>query len=140
MEEALSKYIEKGYSVAIEQSWQDPLDISPEFLVRLEKDGDVCYAMLMFNRDPEKNDGSGSYTALYLKKACPEFWARLEGEQAQTQETGAEASASAERFETENGFNYNEYLQAQKERESRETSDVEKTVDIVNVAGVEPIL
>ena len=126
---------ENGYNISIVESWNTTDHDKPEFIVDAKSQDDE--RMYMATYSPEL----GKYRVQEIQKICPEFWAQLEIERAQTATTSAEAQAQAEidAFSTfdENGeletFDYPAYqqylqqMQAEKEAKELEQNMTQET-------------
>ena len=120
-----SYYFRLGYQASVYESWAGESSEHPDFLIKLEQEGkETIYTFVKYYAGNDRTGEPGHYGSIGLRRACPEFWNRLEGKEAQTQ--GAEATASAQSYETENGFDYNAYSENKnQQQDSSESQDVE---------------
>ena len=83
------QYLENhGYTLTIEESWEiEGQEAHPEFIIKSVKDNVEEYYMVTYETNLNK------YRTPEISKICPEFWAQLEIERAQTATTSAEAKA-----------------------------------------------
>ena len=62
---------QQGYQFEVFDSWEQENDSHPNYLIKATKNGDVKYILIAYK-----------HSAIDLSKACPEFWAQLEIENA----------------------------------------------------------
>lgn len=62
---------QQGYQFEVFDSWEQENDSHPNYLIKATKNGDVKYIFIAYK-----------HSAIDLSKACPEFWAQLEIENA----------------------------------------------------------
>ena len=67
---------QQGYYFEILDSWEQENDSHPNYLIKATKDGKTKYILIAYYSN------QNSYDYLELQKACPEFWAQLEIENA----------------------------------------------------------
>ena len=84
-----SKLESQGYTFEIQDSWENESSDKPNFLIKADNGKNEKYIYVKYD------SFDNSYSAKYIKKICPEFWAQLEIERAQTATTSAEAKAQA---------------------------------------------
>lgn len=132
-----SKLESQGYTFEIQDSWENESSDKPNFLIKADNGKNEKYIYVKYD------SFDNSYSAKYIKKICPEFWAQLEIERAQTATTSAEAKAQAEidTFSTKDengevdGFDWNAYRARvqQKEEEEQKNYAQQNVVDQANV-------
>ena len=85
----LSSYENKGYTLSIQDSWENSDSSMPSYLIKANNGEKEKYFYITYGQTSNK------YRTIILDKICPEFWAQLEIERAQTATTSAEAKAQA---------------------------------------------
>lgn len=78
-----------GYTLSVVESWETTDHSNPEYIVKAQSEDDEKWYMVTYEPDLNK------YKRQPIQKICPEFWAQLEIERAQTATTSAEAKAQA---------------------------------------------
>ena len=123
--ETFSYYFRLGYQASVCESWAGESSEHPDFLIKLEQEGkETIYSFAKYHAGNDRTGESGFYSSFKLRRACEDFWNRIEGKETQSQ--GVEATASAQSYETENGFDYNAYSENKnQQQDSSESQDVE---------------